>query len=354
MPIWRRQTLRLLNQPDPLIGLDIGSQTIKVAQLLPKRGNWHLQNCGVKSLPWPAREEEGEGSEMAIEVAIRELVQEGALTRNQVACSIKGPSVMVKYIQVPNMTGPELGEHLGWEMDQYIPSDVNNIHWDYQIVDHGNQEASNGLMSVLLVAVKKEAVQKRVELIQRSGLQPVVMDVDAIALSNMYAFNYDSGDSEEVLLVHVSPSGVDMSVIKAGIPIFMREIEVWGDEYKNLMERIVRNGQTDKSSVDPVDLSDFSERILKEISKEVNKIIEYCLDMVPPLQIQKLFLGGGYSRIPGLAKTLEVEVDRPLELINPLKKLDVLSKLKGRDSIRNFKSLGGVAIGLALRAFDDG
>lgn len=350
--------LRSFCQRDPLIGLDIGSQTIKLVQLTSKHGKWHLQYCGVKSLPWPTSEEDGENSDRAKEDAIRELVRESHLHQTRVACSIRGPSVMVKSIQVPIMTASELEEHLGWEMDQYIPSDVRDIYWDYHIPDHGHREASEVMMSVLLVAVKKEAVHKRVKLIQRSGLNPSVVDVDTLALSNMYAFNYEDGDPNRILLIHVSPSGVGMNVMNQGIPIFMREIEVGGDGYRDLMEHTVRNAQKEGLSVDAGSSSDSSEILLKEVyrevSKEVKKTIEYCCDMVPQHEIQKLFLCGGYAKVPGLAKTIEAEVNLPLEFMDPFKKLDGLSNLKGRESIQSLDLLGGVAIGLALRGIDDG
>jgi type IV pilus assembly protein PilM len=358
IPAWANQRLGSFGQRDPLIGLDIGSQAIKLVQLRAKHEKWHLQYCGIKSLPWPTVEEDGENSEMAIEDAIRKLVRDGHLHQTHVACSISGPSVMVKSIQVPIMTASELEEHLGWEMDQYIPSDASDIYWDYHIVDSGRREASEGMMSVLLVAAKKEAVHKRVELIQRSGLNPIVVDVDPLALSNMYAFNYEDGDLKRILLIHVSPSGVGMNVINEGIPVFIREIEVGGDGYRDLMEQSVRNPLEEKLTVNAAYSSDSSDTLLKEVyrevSKEVKKTIEYCCDMVPPHQIQKLFLGGGYARVPGLATTIEAEVNLPLEFIDPFKKLDVPSNLRGRELFQSFDLLGGVAIGLALRGIDDG
>ncbi len=352
------QLLRSSGQCGPRMGLDIGSQTIKWVQLTSKGGKGHLQYCGMKSLPWPGREGDGANSEMAVEEAIRHLVREGHLPQLHVACSIRGPSVMVKAIRLPIMTASELEEHLEWEMDQYIPSDVRDIYWDYHIGDVGHRELSDRMMSVVLVAVKKEAVHKRVELIQRTGLNPLVMETDTIALSNMYAFNYDDESSERILLIGVSPSGVDMNVINDGIPVFMREIEVGGDGYRNLMEHILRNSPKEEPNVNVDDRSDFSEislkMILREVSKEVKKTIEYCCDMVPPVPIQKLFLGGGYARVPGLAKTIEAEVKLPLEFINPFKKIKFLSNLKRQRSIQNFDALGGVAIGLALRGMDNG
>lgn len=260
---------------------------------------------------------------------------------------------MVKSIQVPIMRASELDEHLKLEMDQYIPSDVRDIYWDYQIPNLWHRKTSESMMSVLLVAVRKDSVHQRVELIQRSGLNPVVVDVDTLALSNLYAFNYENDGPHNILLIQLSPSGVGMSVMNQGFPIFMREFEVGGDGYRDLMEHTMRNALKEKLCGDGVHSSELSEIRLKkvygEVSKEVNNTIAFCCDMDPPLKIQKLFLYGGYAGVPGFAKTLEAEVNLPLEFIDPWKKLEVHPNLKGRELIQSVDLLSGVAIGLALR-----
>ncbi|MDX1411021.1 MAG: pilus assembly protein PilM, partial [Nitrospirales bacterium] len=179
-----------------------------------------------------------------------------------------------------------------------------------------------------------------------------------LALSNLYAFNYEDYGTHTILLIHASPSGVGMSVMNEGVPIFMREIEVGGDGYRDLMEHTVRNSLKEKLCGDAAHSSASSEirlkEVYREVSKEVNNTIEYCCDMDPPHQIQKLFLCGGYAGVPGFAKTLEAEVNLPLEFLDPRKKLDIHSNLKGRESIQNIDLLSGVAIGLALRGTRDG
>ena len=295
---------------------------------------------------------------MAIEDAIRDLVREGHLLQTKVACSIRGPSVMVKSIQVPIMTASELDEHLRLEMDQYIPSDVREIYWDYQIANLWHRKTSEEMMSVLLVAVKKDSVHKLVELIQRSGLNPVIVDVDTLALSNLYAFNYENDGPHNILLIQLSPSGVGMSVMNQGFPIFMREFEVGGDGYRDLMEHTIRNSLKEKQCGGVVHSSESSEIRLKkvygEVSKEVNNTIAFCCDMDPPLKIQKLFLCGGYAGAPGFTKTLEAEVNLPLEFIDPWKKLEGHPNLMDRELIQSVDLLSGVAIGLALRGTSNG
>ena len=86
------------------------------------------------------------------------------------------------------MSRLELKEHLELEFDHYIPSDAEEIYWDFYSFYPRDSDGTRTMMTVLLVAVKKEAVHRRVELIRRAGLYPVVVDLDILALRNLYAF----------------------------------------------------------------------------------------------------------------------------------------------------------------------
>lgn len=287
---------------------------------------------------------------------ITELVREGQIHHTQVACSIRGPLVMVKSIQVPRMTTTELEEHLEWDMDQYMAADVTEIHWDYCIADSCHQEASGAMMSVLLVAAKKEAVVRRKELLQRAGLDPIVVDVDHLALSNMHAFNSGDGDPKGALLISASPSGIGMIVVDDGYPIYVRDVEVGRESYRTLYDQSCRNPLDGTLSIDG-GYGAESQRILlndiyREVSVEVRKTIDYCGQMVPHHPIERLYLCGGYAGLPSLAKTIEAEVSVPIEFLNPFKKLKPPPELHCPDDLQRIGSLAGVAIGLALRGMD--
>ena len=134
--LWEGNRFRLFRPADSLVGLDIGTQTITLVQLKLRHGRWQLHFGGMKSLSQHSKEKGGVDVELAREEAIRNLLQEGHIHQPHVACSIGGPSVMVKFIQVPMMKASELEEHLELELDQYIPADESEIYWDYHITEY--------------------------------------------------------------------------------------------------------------------------------------------------------------------------------------------------------------------------
>ena len=349
---------RPLQGTSPLLGLDIGAQAVKLIQLTNANGRCSLKNAGVRSLSVGSGEEGWPESERAVEGAITDLVQECQIQRNKVACSLKGPAVIVKSIQVPKMTDRELEEHLQGELDQYISSDVSEVYWDYHILNLDHQVPSGMKMSVLLVAARKEAVKKRTELLHGLGLNPILLGVDTLALSNMYTFNYHRSSLYSVLLINVSPSGLGMIAISKGNPIFMREVECVSDGYRDLVKRAIRVplqhwGGLDEDSVFDGLGCPFPD-VNQEVLREVKNTLEFCCDMDPQYQLEKLFLCGGFAELPGLNKALEAEMMRPVEHINPFKNIEVPTEWENQNFFKGFKSLAGVAIGLGLYGLDDG
>ena len=127
--------LRLLEES--LVGLDIGSSSVKAVELSMKGKNKGFE------LTQPRRR--GRSPEAivqgvflnssAIVDAIREAVEQRKIKTKEVAAAVSGHSVIVKKVSLPTMTRDELEDQIQWEAEQYIPFDVNEVNLDFQILD---------------------------------------------------------------------------------------------------------------------------------------------------------------------------------------------------------------------------
>jgi DNA-binding XRE family transcriptional regulator len=120
------------------IGLDIGSTSVKMIQLKEtrRRGEviYSLQNFGMKPLPPEAIVDNALMNSTAIVQAIQELIGELRIKQKETAISVSGHSVIIKKIQMPQMSSAELDESIQWEAEQYIPFDVKDVNIDTQIL----------------------------------------------------------------------------------------------------------------------------------------------------------------------------------------------------------------------------
>src|SRR5690348_7859100 len=120
-----------------LIGLDIGSSSIKVVQLRnPSAKGGVLTAFGLEPIPPQTIVDGTIMNQGAVVDAIRSLWQRLKLGKQKdVALAIAGHSVIVKKITVPQMTDRELEEQIPWEAENHIPFGKDNVELDYQVVN---------------------------------------------------------------------------------------------------------------------------------------------------------------------------------------------------------------------------
>ena len=147
-----------------LIGLDIGSRTIKIAEVVDKKTSQIFKSFHTINIE-PGLIEEGTVKDPeTVSKSIRELYKKAKLKEKNVAISIGGYSVIVKKINVQNMTEDELQETIHFEAEQYIPFDISDVNLDFQIL--GESEHNPNQMSVLLVGNKNERIKKNINFYQ--------------------------------------------------------------------------------------------------------------------------------------------------------------------------------------------
>src|ERR1700694_448252 len=170
-----------------IVGLDIGSNSIKAVELQRNRGEIMVSHLGIEPL----------GTDIVVDSMI---VDRPAFKAKHVASSVSGHSVIVKKISMQTMEEPELGDAVRNEAAQYIPFDMNDVNVDYQVL---SDVLDGPTIDVLLVAVKKDKILNYTNALQLSGRQPAIVDIDAFALQNCYEYNYDPAPNSTVALLNI-------------------------------------------------------------------------------------------------------------------------------------------------------
>ena len=170
----------LFKKKDNLVGLDIGSRSIKALQLVETKRGVGLKKFGMIDIAPGIIEDGAINDPGAIAEAIRQLFKGYGIKESSVAISIGGYSVIVKKISVQTMAETQLQETIHFEAEQYIPFDINDVNLDFQIL--GESANNPNQMDVFLVAAKKEMVNDYINLINMADLNPCVIDVEAFAL----------------------------------------------------------------------------------------------------------------------------------------------------------------------------
>ena len=346
------------------LGLDIGSTSVKMILLKEqrKRGqvNYALQSFGMKPLPPEAIVDGALMNSTAIVQALQELLTELKIKSKDVAIGVSGHSVIIKKIQMPRMSQEELEESIQWEAEQYIPFDVKDVNIDTQILDAGGNDAT-GQMDVLLVAAKKDMINDYTTVVSESGLQPVVVDVDAFAVQNMFSVNYDLPEKETVVLINAGASVVNINIISNGITVFTRDVTIGGNQFTEEIQKqlnvsyeeaeTLKIGGTssDADAVVPQEVERVLLSVAEQVAGEIQRSLDFYAGTAVDANFTKVYLSGGTAKIPALFKTIETRVGVPVEILNPFRKIDVDNRKFDPAFIMEVAPMAAVAVGLALR-----
>src|SRR5918999_3981146 len=215
-----------------LVGLDIGSSSIKAVELTGKFGSLQLASLGYESLQ-PDTVVDGQIMELNdVSNAIAGIFRDGQIKTDRVAAGVSGSSVIVKNIIVPQMTREELEESIDWHAEEHIPFDISDVSLDYQVVGSGADS-----LHVLMAACKRDFIANLRQAIQLAGKQPAVIDVDAFALQNCYEVNYQPPDNLVVALLNVGASTMNINIVKGVRSVFTRDVSVGGNQYTALLQK---------------------------------------------------------------------------------------------------------------------
>ncbi|MDW7709597.1 MAG: type IV pilus assembly protein PilM [Deferrisomatales bacterium] len=347
-------------KPKNLVGLDIGSHSIKIVELKQQKSGVELKNFGIAQLP-PEAIVDGVIMDSAIVVeSIRSLASTLKLQQKNVATSVSGHSLIVKKIHLPLMTEQELEEQIQWEAEQYIPFEIDEVNIDFQIL--GPLVDEEGQMEVLLVAVKKEIITDYSAVITEAGFVPQVVDVDAFCLENIFEVSYPEYLDKTVVLVDVGASIMNINVLKNGVSTFTRDITVGGNSLTEEIqkelgvgyeeaERLKLGGRSEGAG--PADVLDVLRLTSDNLVLEVQRSLGFFSATSQEEEIHRIFLAGGSCRVPGLAAALEERVGIPVEILSPFRGIRAPEKLFDPDYLEALGPVASVAAGLALRRADE-
>jgi type IV pilus assembly protein PilM len=353
----------MLSSNKQLLGLDIGSSAIKLVQIKVVKGSYSLQKFAVKPLE-PEVIVDGTVMDAArVVTAIKELLQEANVKLKNVATSISGHSVIVKKLSLPPMTDEELEIQVRSAAEQYIPFDINEVNLDFYVLNPSElSDEGRPQMSVLLVAAKKDKINEITELIRGAGLIPVVVDVDAFAIENMYSVNYDSQPEEIVALVNIGSSIMNINILKGTTSLFTRDISVGGSGYSEAIQRelgvsyeeaeSIKKGQSHDGQNEAA-VSNVLEGVNAEVASEIAKSIDYFKTTSAEGELKKILLCGGCAKVAGLARQLGDRMGRLVELANPFNNIDTTAAEFAGESLSDFAPMAAVGVGLAIRSIGD-
>ena len=339
-----------------IVGLDIGSSSIKAVELKKSRGEVELVHIGLEPLASDIVVDSMIVDSGSVSSAITKIFNENNIKSKAVATSVSGHSVIVKRIPMATMDDSELAASISTEAAQHIPFDIADVNVDYQILS----EDSGPQMDVLLVAVKKDKILNYTNVLSLAGKSAAVVDIDAFALQNCYEYNYEPSPSSTVALLNLGASVMNINIVKGTTPLFTRDVSVGGNQYTDSLQKELDLSFDDAESlklgnkVGTVS-EDAKAPILQQVTEiivlEIQKTFDFFRATAAGEHIERIYLAGGSAKVPGLMEALRQEFSLPVEMLNPFQRIQAATGVATDLIDRNAGQLA-IAVGLALRSFE--
>ncbi len=356
------------------VGIDIGSHTIKVAQVALTRQGYQLVRAGSTPTPSGAVKQGVVVDRIQVAESIFTLLQTLGIRTTLAISAVAGPTVVVRQVKVPAMPENQLRKSIQWEARNYIPTTVEDSMLEFQILGTSAVDGTPQ-MDVMMVAAPRDMVESRIAALEQAGLEPLALELEPFALmrSAIDMVSTPGQQQENIALVEIGHTFTHITIVSAGTFVLTRSVTVAGESFTQAImsalsvsaeeaEEIKENqtaAVTDvamRARLSPTgqDASLALEPQIEELVREVRRSFAF-FDYQKGSDgnrnasgISRVILTGGSAKLPGLITLLQDNLGLPIEIFN-LSKHSALRLPDGVTGLDEQAPMLATGIGLALR-----
>lgn len=352
MSFWKKE---IIKSKEDLFGLDLGNHSVKIIQM-KKRGkldeirSWGIFEVGSECIK-DGRIIDKEKMSQIIQKAL-ERVQPHKISTRKVVCSLLESKVFLRIISIPAMKKESVSEAVKWEMEANIPLSIDEVYYDWQLLDKKDKKRR-----ILAVAVSREVVDEMVETLELAGLSVYALEMESVATARSL-IPQEADSKEAFFIVDIGKTKTSFVISEGVVPVFTSSIPfssfgITESISKGLGVRIeeaekLKIQQGIEHSFQNSSVFGFVKPFLENLAVEIEKSIDFYQETPEKSKkITRIFLSGGGSNLRGLASYLTARLSKEVILGNPWtnfrfgNKLPIINK---KDS-----ACFSTAIGLALR-----
>ena len=350
--------------PARLITLNLGSQTIGLAEFRVAHGSLILSNYCLREVPLDPETGHRRDAHVALEEAdtvLREMMRQMQIHHRPVNYALPAQSVFARFVKLPPLGMEKLDKLISFEAQQNVPFPLNEVVWDYQIVGGGMGED----IQVVLVAIKVDLLDEINAAVEGTGLQTSIVDIAPMALYNAFRHSYPEV-SDCSLLLDIGARTTNILFIESG-RIFLRSIPLGGStisaaiarefnesfaaaEIRKKRDCFVGLGGAYAEPADPNvgRVAKIARSTMTRLHAELMRSITHYRAQQQGNRPVRIFLCGGGAGMPYMREFFHEKFQVPIEFFNPLQNVTVAESAPMEDVARSAHLLGEL-VGLALR-----
>lgn len=337
-----------------VLGVDIGSSSIKIVQIRDVKGVPTLETYGELQLGPYEGVDLGRGTHLPplkIVEALIDILREAGASAKDVAFSLSYNSSFTTTLKVPTIDQEQLGAMIPIEARKYIPVSLMKVDLDWSPIAINTEEKTT---SVLVSAIYQEAKEKYIGIMSGSGLKITMSEIE---IFSMIRSVMSSGD-DVVAILDFGASSTRMCIVKKGVVVKTHSILLSGIEISTALSKELaiefKNAEELKRGVG-IHGTESDSRIQKTIISTLERGLREIHTVIKRYEesenstVQKMVLCGSGALLKGLDVYIQDMFSRPTSLANPFTKIAYPVFLE--DTLTHSGPTFAGAVGVALRVF---
>ena len=351
-------TMKIRGRNTLPIGVDLGSSTLKMAQLRTSGGGVELLAAGLAKVPPPCREDFSQRLAFFSD-SMRSIRKANAFRGRECVLSLPADAIFLHHVRLPKLPPDRIDEALEGE----LPYPTEDVVISYEIVSdiHDGAEAKQEL---IVAAVAQATLDAYLDMARRGSADVVGVDIEAYAIADCFArqFGRTSSSTGAVVFVDIGAASTQVVFADDGEVIFARNLTIGSEQLDQIIAEALdipvedasalrRDvGQPKTPDVTEDDLYRILDSALDSLANELSQCLRYYNATFRNSSIgQAVFAGGGAydaraCKIMAKRLNLRAQIGDPLAHVGRVKEAGL-----GQDGP---KPDWAVAVGLSLRAME--
>ncbi len=335
---------KLFSQKKTILGVDIGTSNIKIAQI-SHGDKIVLDTYGMVNTPYQIAGKDDGVAVDQIAGILKALIDRAGVTTRKCVISFPNSAVFTSVIEMPRMNPKELGSAVEFEAKKYVPLALSDIDLSWTIVSENDHNSPN--VKVLLTAVPKQITQNYMRVFSLAGLDPQVGEIEALALIRALIGNVPIN----CVIIDIGAKCTGLNIIENGFLRLSRNLNIGGDtitnkiaQSLNISEFRAEQFKKDFGVSGGTFIPDAIKPVLNIIKNEVRQLL--TIYQSQNVNVDKLIIVGGGSNLPGITSFFE-DLKLSIEVGDPLRAIGYSQSLA--PVLKRYASSLPIAIGLGLR-----
>ena len=306
-----------------VIGLDIGSYSIKAVEIINSFKTYQIKNFYELEMSYKDDVEKN----VVLAQCLEQLFRDNNLQADRILTAMPGQYISSRIVSVGFSDPRKINMAVLAQVEDAVPFNMDDMVVDHQILG----TAPDGQTRVMVVMTRKNFLKSFLEHLQRVNIDPKLIDVDSLSFYNLAP--YLQADPDEcVAMVDIGHEKTSVCIVQGGVLKMFRSINIGGAYLTEFLSRDLESTLAEAQNVkhrvsrlvceaDPGNgLSANDKLVAERMTLACNAIVKdlgrtlYAFKTWDRTKISKIFLSGGSARIKNMDTYLGEQLGVPVFL----------------------------------------